>query len=114
MSGRAKLPLGRDRCAQSRQRQVEQRMDHPSTLTKRRSPARPKRSTALIYAARVADIWLHPIAFLRGRRRRPKTFDDLRALGLLAGTPRRPETATGMEGDEQVPEVHETRVPLVH
>ena len=44
---------------------------------------RPRRATALIYAARVADIWLHPIAFLRGRRRHPMTFDDLRQLGLL-------------------------------
>ena len=88
-------------------------MDHPSTLTQDRSQARPKRSTALIYAAKIADIWLHPIAFLRGKRRRPMTFDDLRALGLLTGTPRQPETANGTEGDEQVPEVHETRVPLV-
>jgi len=81
--------------------------DHPAH-------PRPRRSTALILAARFADIWLHPIAFLKGNRRRPKTFDDLRALGVLASEPRRPETAIGMEGDEQVSEAPETRIPMVH
>jgi hypothetical protein len=86
-------------------------MDQPGALAQRRSSNRPRRSSALILAARVADVWLHPIAFLRGHRRRPMTFDDLRAIGLLE--PHRPVARETM-GDESVSGVQETRVPVVH
>jgi hypothetical protein len=88
-------------------------MSQPHTIVGPSIPARPKRSTALIFVAKVADIWLHPIAFLRGKRHRPMSFDDLRTQGLLASTPRRPGTASGMGADEQVPEVQETRISMV-
>ncbi len=55
---------------------------------------RPKRSTAMIYVAKMGDIWLHPIASLKGKRRRPMTFDDLRAQGILGrGDDNQPNTA---------------------
>ena len=80
-------------------------MTHRDTVVGHTIPSRPWRSTALIWAARFADIWLHPLAFLRGNRRQPKTFDDMRALGLLADTRRKKPVR--VEGDEQVSAVPE-------
>jgi hypothetical protein len=100
--------------AQHPQRPGERSVSVQPAATDHPVHTRPWRSTALIWAARFADIWLHPIAFLKGNRRRPQTFDDLRALGVLARGPGRPETAIGMEGDEPVSEAPETRIPMVH
>lgn len=66
----------------------------------------------MIYVAKMGDIWLHPIASLKGKRRRPMTFDDLRAQGILDAAPRLPGVSNGMGEDEQVSETHETRVHL--
>ena len=100
--------------AQHPQRPEEHSVSVQPAATDHPVHTRPWRSTALIWAARFADIWLHPIAFLKGNRRRPKTFDDLRALGILASGPPRPETGIVMERDEQVSEAPETRIPMVH
>ena len=88
-------------------------MDPADVLAGRRASARPRRAAALIFAAKIADIWLHPIALLRGRRRRPMAFEDLAALGLLNAQPSRAGIASGGK-DGEVPGVQEARVRVVH
>jgi hypothetical protein len=88
-------------------------MDPADALAGRRATGRPRRAAALIFAAKIADIWLHPIALIRGRRRRPMTFEDLAALGLLDAQPRGAGVASG-GNDGEVPGAQEVRVPVVH